>query len=98
MDSHSGLAVYCAYLKLNNLAHLDKEKKKVSLIQSVELMDENDCHEVVFLSMYDHPHELVCTGILQILLREKSNVAACSIKEDGSLSGFWNNTAPFSST
>lgn len=49
------------YTKLNNLAHLDKEAEACSLIQSVEAMDDSDCHEVVFLSMYDHPHELVCT-------------------------------------
>ena len=70
LDIHDILRVYgqpfwfggvLCYTKLNNLAHLDKEKKECSLIQSVELMDENDCHEVVFISMYDHPHELVCT-------------------------------------
>lgn len=49
------------YTKLNNLAHLDKEKRACSLIESVESMDDSGCHEIVFLSMYDHPHELVCT-------------------------------------
>lgn len=49
------------YTKLNNLAHLDKSKEECSLIESVEAMDDSDCDEVVFLSMYDHPHELVCT-------------------------------------
>ena len=49
------------YTKLNNLAHLDKECEECSLIASVERMDSNGCEEVVLLSMYDHPHELVCT-------------------------------------
>ena len=49
------------YTKLDNLAHLDKEKKACSLIESVENMDESACGDVIFLSMYDHPHELVCT-------------------------------------
>lgn len=49
------------YTKLNNLAHLDKEKEACSLIESVEAMDDSNCDQVVFLSMYDHPHELVCT-------------------------------------
>lgn len=49
------------YTKLNNLAHLDKEQEACSLIESVKNMDESDCGEVVLLSMYDHPHELVCT-------------------------------------
>ena len=49
------------YTKLNNLAHLDKEKTECSLVESVEAMDEEGCEDVVLLSMYDHPHELVCT-------------------------------------
>ncbi|KAB0576271.1 hypothetical protein EI53_02160 [Fusobacterium naviforme] len=49
------------YTKLNNLAHLDKDASECSLIKSVENMDESGCQNVVFLSMYDHPHELICT-------------------------------------
>lgn len=49
------------YTKLNNLAHLDKEQMACSLIASVEEMDSSGSQEIVFLSMYDHPHELVCT-------------------------------------
>lgn len=47
--------------KLNNLAHLDKEAAACSIIESVKNMNEEHCTDVVFLSMYDHPHELVCT-------------------------------------
>ena len=48
------------YTKLNNLAHLDKSGSTGSLIAQFKKMNTN-CVQTVFLSAYDHPHELCCT-------------------------------------
>ncbi len=52
--------VYCL-TKLNNLGHLIKDVDECSLIKDFESITEEDCKNVVFLSIYDHPHELCCT-------------------------------------
>lgn len=47
------------YTKLNNLSHLVKDGKTGSMIRQFKNMD-TDCTDTVFLSVYDHPHELCC--------------------------------------
>jgi hypothetical protein len=48
------------YTKLNNLTHLVKDGTKGAMIADFENMN-LDCTDTVFLSIYDHPHELKTT-------------------------------------
>ena len=49
------------YTKMNNLSHLVKDGSTDSMIQQFENMN-TDCVDTVFMSIYDHPHELCCTA------------------------------------
>lgn len=48
------------YTALNNLAHLVKDGSQDSMIRAFDAMD-TACTDTVFLSIYDHPHELCTT-------------------------------------
>ena len=48
------------YTKLNNLTHLVKDGTEGKMIADFEAMN-LDCTDTVFLSIYDHPHELCTT-------------------------------------
>ena len=47
------------YTKLNNLTHVVKDGTVGKMIRDFDEMD-TTCKDTVFLSIYDHPHELCC--------------------------------------
>ena len=48
------------YTHLNNLSHLVKDGSTDSMIRQFDNMD-TTCTDTVFMSIYDHPHELCCS-------------------------------------
>lgn len=48
------------HTKLNNLSHLVKDGSTDSMIRQFDNMD-TTCTDTVFMSIYDHPHELCCS-------------------------------------